>query len=72
MELLIGLLALIIIPIGLSIWSSNYRIISVDEEKYLRDNQKNRKTAIDIAIRKQERKNKRKRKKSKKNYKKNI
>jgi hypothetical protein len=35
MELLLGLLAFIIIPIGLSIFDANYKIVNVAKEKNL-------------------------------------
>ena len=70
MELLLGLLAFIIIPIGLSIFGSNYKIVNVEKEKKLRDDMKkfsNEMSDLDKEIRKNDLiKKKRKRKKLKK------
>ena len=73
MELLLGLLAFIIIPIGLSIFGSNYKIVNVEKEKKLRDDMKkfsNEMSDLDKEIRKNDIiKKKRKKKKVKKiNY----
>jgi len=70
MELLLGLLAFIIIPIGLSIFGSNYKIVNVEKEKKLRDDMKkfsNEMSDLDKEIRKNDLiKKKRKKKKVKK------
>jgi len=70
MELLLGLLTLIIIPIGLSIFGDEFRIVNVAKEKKLRDDMKkfkNEMNDLDKEIRKNDiLKKKRKKKKVKK------
>ena len=55
MELLLGLLAFIIIPIGLSVFGDKFRIVNVAKEKKLRDDMKkfkNEMSDLDKEIRK--------------------
>ena len=55
MELLLGLLTLIIIPIGLSIFGDKFRIVNVEKEKKHRDDMKkfrNEMSDLDKEIRK--------------------
>ena len=70
MELLLGLLTLIIIPIGLSIFGDEFRIVNVAKEKKLIDDMKkfkNEMNDLDKEIRKNDiLKKKRKKKKVKK------